>query len=180
MIIGVGQALERRVDRVHKEEKEKRPDLYALAMGYSGLLKSRKSHWLAEQDFHYVPPVSGPQFLSLPSLSSASISAQLTQFLSLLHSSPLYSSSLLSSLLYSSPLLSSLSSTTNTGMLHWVFYSFCVILSSQEKLKKKAEEMKAKALAGKWTDALNSIYTDQAGSEVSSWNQLMMLIRCPL
>lgn len=65
MIIGVGQALERRVDRVHKEEKEKRPDLYALAMGYSGLLKSRKSQWLAEQDFHYVPPVSRPCLITL-------------------------------------------------------------------------------------------------------------------
>ena len=57
-IIGVGQALERRVDRVYKEEKEKRPDLYALAMGYSGQLKARKAHWMAEQDFHYVNPVS--------------------------------------------------------------------------------------------------------------------------
>lgn len=62
-IIGVGQALERRVDRVYKEEKEKRPDLYALAMGYSGLLKGRKSHWLTEQDFHYVNPVSVVSFL---------------------------------------------------------------------------------------------------------------------
>jgi len=58
MIIGVGQALERRVDRVHKEEKDKRPDLYALAMGYAGQLKGRKSHWLAEHAFHYVNPVS--------------------------------------------------------------------------------------------------------------------------
>ncbi|KAF6022557.1 THOC2 [Bugula neritina] len=56
MIIGVGQALERRVDRVHKEEKDKRPDLYALAMGYAGQLKGRKSHWLAEHAFHYVNP----------------------------------------------------------------------------------------------------------------------------
>lgn len=57
MIVGVGQALERRVDRVHKEEKDKRPDLYALAMGYQGLLKGRKSHWLAEHVFHHIPPV---------------------------------------------------------------------------------------------------------------------------
>ena len=28
-----GQALERRVDRLRQEEKEKRPDIYALAMG---------------------------------------------------------------------------------------------------------------------------------------------------
>lgn len=58
MIVGVGQALERRVERIHKEEKDKRPDLYALAMGYSGLLKGRKSYWLAEHLFHYVSPVS--------------------------------------------------------------------------------------------------------------------------
>lgn len=57
MIVGVGQALERRVDKVYKEEKDKRPDLYALAMGYAGQLKTRKSSWLAEQDFHYVAPV---------------------------------------------------------------------------------------------------------------------------
>ncbi|XP_067949225.1 THO complex subunit 2-like isoform X2 [Watersipora subatra] len=56
MIIGVGQALERRVDKVHKEEKEKRPDLYALAMGYAGQLKGRKGHWLQDHVFHYVPP----------------------------------------------------------------------------------------------------------------------------
>ena len=28
-----GQALERRVDRLRQEEKDKRPDIYALAMG---------------------------------------------------------------------------------------------------------------------------------------------------
>ena len=58
MITGVGAALERRVDRVHKEEKDKRPDLYALAMGYAGQLKARKCHWLQDHVFHYVPPVS--------------------------------------------------------------------------------------------------------------------------
>ncbi|KAJ8298480.1 hypothetical protein KUTeg_025011 [Tegillarca granosa] len=47
-----GQALERRVDRLRQEEKEKRPDIYALAMGYSGQLKSKKSHWVQETVFH--------------------------------------------------------------------------------------------------------------------------------
>jgi hypothetical protein len=32
-ILQFGQALERRVDRLSKDEKEKRPDIYALAMG---------------------------------------------------------------------------------------------------------------------------------------------------
>lgn len=32
-ILQFGQAVERRVDRLRQEEKEKRPDIYALAMG---------------------------------------------------------------------------------------------------------------------------------------------------
>ncbi|XP_052077849.1 THO complex subunit 2-like isoform X3 [Mytilus californianus] len=47
-----GQALERRVDRLRQDEKEKRPDIYALAMGYSGLLKGKKTTWVAENEFH--------------------------------------------------------------------------------------------------------------------------------
>lgn len=47
-----GQALERRVDRIKQEEKDKRPDIFALAVSYSGQLKNRKSFWLAEADFH--------------------------------------------------------------------------------------------------------------------------------
>ncbi|KAK6168365.1 hypothetical protein SNE40_020916 [Patella caerulea] len=46
------QALERRVDRLGKEEKEKRPDLYALALGYAGQLKNKKSTWIPEHEFH--------------------------------------------------------------------------------------------------------------------------------
>ncbi|KAL3879965.1 hypothetical protein ACJMK2_032241 [Sinanodonta woodiana] len=51
-ILQFGQALERRVDRLRQEEKEKRPDIYALAMGYSGQLKSKKSTWVPEPEFH--------------------------------------------------------------------------------------------------------------------------------
>ncbi|XP_063413325.1 THO complex subunit 2-like isoform X1 [Mytilus trossulus] len=47
-----GQALERRVDRLRQDEKEKRPDIYALAMGYSGQLKGKKTSWVAENEFH--------------------------------------------------------------------------------------------------------------------------------
>lgn len=32
-VLNLGQALERRVHKICQEEKEKRPDLYALAMG---------------------------------------------------------------------------------------------------------------------------------------------------
>ncbi|CAH1777449.1 unnamed protein product [Owenia fusiformis] len=56
-----GQALERRVDRIKTEEKEKRPDIYALAMGYTGQLKSKKSSWVAENQFHHKEkPVGKP------------------------------------------------------------------------------------------------------------------------
>ncbi|XP_041357183.1 THO complex subunit 2-like isoform X2 [Gigantopelta aegis] len=47
-----GQALERRVDRLSKEEKDKRPDIYAIAMGYAGQLKSKRMTWVPEHSFH--------------------------------------------------------------------------------------------------------------------------------
>ncbi|XP_064637610.1 THO complex subunit 2-like isoform X2 [Lineus longissimus] len=47
-----GQALERRIERLKDDEREKRPDIYALAVGYSGQLKSKRSTWVAETDFH--------------------------------------------------------------------------------------------------------------------------------
>ena len=49
--------------RLWKEEsiksskrKKKRSDLYALAMGYSGQLKSRKSYMIPENEFHHKDP----------------------------------------------------------------------------------------------------------------------------
>ncbi|KAI4891163.1 hypothetical protein NFI96_021304 [Prochilodus magdalenae] len=57
-VLNLGQALECRVHKICQEEKEKRPDLYALAMGYSGQLKSRKVHMVPENEFHYKEPVS--------------------------------------------------------------------------------------------------------------------------
>ncbi|KAL5011569.1 hypothetical protein ScPMuIL_010120 [Solemya velum] len=51
-IMQFGQALERRVDRLRQEEKDKRPDIYALAIGYSGQLKMRKPTWVPESEFH--------------------------------------------------------------------------------------------------------------------------------
>uniref|UniRef100_W5NBA9 THO complex subunit 2 n=1 Tax=Lepisosteus oculatus TaxID=7918 RepID=W5NBA9_LEPOC len=52
-VLNLGQALERRVHKICQEEKEKRPDLYALAMGYSGQLKSRKPYMVPENEFHH-------------------------------------------------------------------------------------------------------------------------------
>ena len=42
--------------KICQEEKEKRPDLYALAMGYSGQLKSRKPYMIPENEFHHKDP----------------------------------------------------------------------------------------------------------------------------
>ncbi|XP_077163774.1 THO complex subunit 2 isoform X2 [Paroedura picta] len=55
-VVNLGQALEKRVDKIRQEEKEKRPDLYALALGYSGQLKSRKHCMVPENDFHHKDP----------------------------------------------------------------------------------------------------------------------------
>ncbi|KAM4663955.1 THO complex subunit 2 [Discoglossus pictus] len=55
-VLNLGQALERRVHKICQDEKEKRPDLYALAMGYSGQLKSRKPFMVPENEFHHKDP----------------------------------------------------------------------------------------------------------------------------
>ncbi|XP_041931252.1 THO complex subunit 2 [Alosa sapidissima] len=59
-VLNLGQALECRVLKICQEEKEKRPDLYALAMGYSGQLKGRKVHMVPENEFHHkeAPPAT--------------------------------------------------------------------------------------------------------------------------
>jgi len=60
-VTNLANALEKRVDKIRTEEKEKRPDLFALAMGYSGLLKSRKGSLVPEPLFHNKdPPKSVP------------------------------------------------------------------------------------------------------------------------
>jgi len=48
----LGQALERRIEKIIEEEKEKRQDLFILATGYLGLLKQRKPHMVPENKFH--------------------------------------------------------------------------------------------------------------------------------
>lgn len=52
VIASFGLAIEKRVDQIKEKEKEKRPDLYALATGYSGQLKQKKSSFIPEDKFH--------------------------------------------------------------------------------------------------------------------------------
>ena len=52
MVQSLGAALEKRVEKVRTEEKDKRQDLYALAMGYAGQLKGRKNSMVPENEFH--------------------------------------------------------------------------------------------------------------------------------
>ena len=64
MVVSLGTALEKRVEKVRNEEKDKRQDLYALAMGYAGQLKSRKSSMVPENEFH-TKDVSSSLFYSM-------------------------------------------------------------------------------------------------------------------
>lgn len=56
VITSFGLAIEKRVDQIKEKEKEKRPDLYALATGYSGQLKQKKSSFIPEEKFHIKVP----------------------------------------------------------------------------------------------------------------------------
>ncbi|KAH8869907.1 THO complex subunit 2 [Schistosoma japonicum] len=47
-----GSAVERRVNKLKEEEKDKRPDLKALAFSYAGLMRPRKAKWVSEEEFH--------------------------------------------------------------------------------------------------------------------------------
>jgi len=50
----LGQALERRIEKIIEDEKDNRHDLQALAIGYNGLLKARKSSMVPENQFHNI------------------------------------------------------------------------------------------------------------------------------
>ena len=56
VVTSLSSALEKRIDKIRKEEKDKRPDLFALAMGYSGLLKASKHSLIPEHMYHNKPP----------------------------------------------------------------------------------------------------------------------------
>ncbi|CAH3192277.1 unnamed protein product [Porites evermanni] len=61
-VLNLGQALERRIDKICEEEKEKRQDIYTLAVGYAGRLKAKKREMVVESDFHHKekPPATAP------------------------------------------------------------------------------------------------------------------------
>lgn len=46
--------IEKKVEKVREDEKDKRQDLYTLATSYCGLLKGRASQFLKDSDFHQV------------------------------------------------------------------------------------------------------------------------------
>lgn len=52
VMISFAQAIERRLDKIRIEEKDKRPDLFVLATGYSGQLKAKKGTFIQESEFH--------------------------------------------------------------------------------------------------------------------------------
>ncbi|XP_058948707.2 THO complex subunit 2 [Pocillopora verrucosa] len=52
-VLNLGQALERRIDKICEEEKEKRQDIYTLAVGYAGRLKVKKRDMVIESEFHH-------------------------------------------------------------------------------------------------------------------------------
>lgn len=60
VVLNLAQALEKRIIKVKEEEKTARPDLYALAMGYSAQLNSRRHTFIAEEKFHHVEKKSPP------------------------------------------------------------------------------------------------------------------------
>ena len=46
--------IERNVETVQTEQKDKRQDLYAMAYSYCGQLKNKKSVMILESEFHVV------------------------------------------------------------------------------------------------------------------------------
>ncbi|KAK2556060.1 THO complex subunit 2 [Acropora cervicornis] len=90
-VLNLGQALERRIDKICEEEKEKRQDIYVLALGYAGRLKAKKRDMVVEGEFHHkekpppaaTPPVSQNEAVTVKqekteSQSNSSVSAEAT------------------------------------------------------------------------------------------------------
>ncbi|XP_022086856.1 THO complex subunit 2-like isoform X2 [Acanthaster planci] len=75
LVLNLSAVLEKRVDKIRLEEKDKRPDLFALAMGYSGLLKARKPHMIAEDQFHSKDTKAQPTSAATSKKASAQPSA---------------------------------------------------------------------------------------------------------
>ncbi|XP_071535376.1 THO complex subunit 2 isoform X1 [Panulirus ornatus] len=54
-ITNLAAVIEKRIEKVKMEERNRRNDLYVLANSYSGRLKSAKTHLMPETEFHIVP-----------------------------------------------------------------------------------------------------------------------------
>ncbi len=54
MLVKLAQIIERKVEKVREEEKNKRQDLFVLASSYIGQLKTRSGDMVPESDFHQV------------------------------------------------------------------------------------------------------------------------------
>lgn len=54
MLSKLAQIIEKRVEKVVEEERNKRQDLFVLASSYSGQLKNKSSDMMKEADFHQV------------------------------------------------------------------------------------------------------------------------------
>lgn len=52
VMVSLSSALERRMEKIKTEEKEKRPDIFVLATAYSGILKARKPFLVPESEYH--------------------------------------------------------------------------------------------------------------------------------
>lgn len=50
----LAQIIERKVEKVREEEKNKRPDLFVIASSYIGQLKTKAAQMIKESDFHQV------------------------------------------------------------------------------------------------------------------------------
>lgn len=57
VLLKLSQVLDKKIEKVRDEEKNKRQDLFTLASSYLGLLKQRVSggHMMKEADFHQIP-----------------------------------------------------------------------------------------------------------------------------
>lgn len=54
MLVKLAQIIERKVEKVREEEKNKRQDLFVLASSYIGQLKAKSGDMILESDFHQV------------------------------------------------------------------------------------------------------------------------------
>ncbi|XP_064083683.1 THO complex subunit 2-like isoform X2 [Macrobrachium nipponense] len=59
-ITNLAAVIEKRIEKVKNQEKNRRNDLYVLANSYSGRLKAAKSTLMPETDFHIVPKRTPP------------------------------------------------------------------------------------------------------------------------